>query len=80
MDLSFVFWILVYMLAAGALFGLAFFLCDYLARKYPSEPMAMFSKAAKVILVVVAVLVLMWVIISAVSGGSLPWVSRPRIG
>jgi hypothetical protein len=81
MDLSFVVWLVVYLLVAGAVFGLLFFLIDYVTRQFPSEPMQLFGKVAKVGLVILAVLVLIGILVSTISGGSLPWIARPpRVG
>jgi formate hydrogenlyase subunit 3/multisubunit Na+/H+ antiporter MnhD subunit len=78
MDLSFVVWLVAYLLVAGLVFGLLFFLIDYVAREFHSEPMQLFAKVAKVILVVVAVLVLIGILLSAVPGGpTFRWGSSP---
>jgi hypothetical protein len=79
MDLSFLVEIVVYLLIAGVIFGLFFFLIDYVARKFPSEPMQLFANVAKVILVVVAVLALIGILLSAVPGGpTFRWGNSPQ--
>jgi hypothetical protein len=67
-DLSSIVHVVLYLLGAGAVFGLLFFLIDYIARRFPGEPMAMFANVAKILLVVLAVLVLIGIIISLMGG------------
>lgn len=67
-DLSNVVWVVVYLLIAGAVFGLLFFLINYIASQFPSEPMNLFAKIARILLVVLAVLVLIGVLVSLIGG------------
>jgi hypothetical protein len=67
-DLQTVVWAVVYLLVAGGVFGLLFFLTHYLQKEFPSEPMSLFAKCARVLLVVLAVLVLIGILVSLVSG------------
>jgi hypothetical protein len=68
-DLQYVVTVVLYLLVAGAVFGLLLFLIDYVARQFPSEPMSLFAKFARVALIVIAVVVLIFVLISMVNGG-----------
>lgn len=56
--------LVLYLLLAGAIFGLCIFLINYVAAQFPSEPMSLFAKVAKIILVVLAVLVLIGVLLN----------------
>ncbi len=64
-SLSGVVSIVVYLLIAGAVFGLLFFLIDYVAGQFPS--MAPFASVAKIILVILMVLVLIGFLLSLIS-------------
>ena len=78
-DLQSVIYIVVYLLIAGAVFGLLLFLINYIATQFPSEPMALFAKVARIILVVLAVLVLIGFLASLMSGSPLfYWHDAPR--
>ena len=67
-DLQGVVYIVLYLLVAGAIFGLLIFLIDYVAKQFPSEPMALCAKVAKVIVVVLGVLILIALLISLLGG------------
>jgi predicted PurR-regulated permease PerM len=69
-DLREVVSFVVYLLVAGGIFALLFFLVRYLERKFPSEPMRLFCVVAEVVLVVAAVLVLIGLLLSLVGLGS----------
>jgi hypothetical protein len=60
--------IVLYILIAGAIFGLLFFLIEYIGRQFPSEIMSWFMKLAKVVLVVLAILVIIALLLSLVGG------------
>lgn len=75
-DLQLVVQAVLYILIAGAVFGLLFFLVDYISRQFPSEIMTMFAKIAKVLLVVLAILVLIGLLISLVGGPSVSGLFR----
>lgn len=70
-DLQSVVYIVLYLLVAGLVFGLLFFLIDYIARQFPSEPMALCAKIAKVILVVLGILVLIGFLLQLLGGPAL---------
>lgn len=61
-SLSAAVWLVVYLIVGGLIFWLLHFLIDYLA---PPEP---WHKVAKVVLMVLAVLVLIGLLLSLVSG------------
>jgi heme/copper-type cytochrome/quinol oxidase subunit 2 len=61
-------WIVIGLLVAGAVFALLFFLINYVERQFPSEGGNLFAKAARVVLVVLAVLVLIGFLIGLISG------------
>ncbi len=67
-DLQHVVGIVIYLLIAGAVFGLLIFLVDYIAKQFPSETMGMFAKVAKILIVVLAVLILIGLLISLIGG------------
>lgn len=58
--------VVVYLLIAGAVFGLLFFLINYVSRQFPE--MAPFAKFAKIILVVMIVLTMIGFLIGLISG------------
>lgn len=76
-DLATVVWLVVYLLIAGAVFGLLIFLINYVASQFPSEPMNLFAKVARIALVVLAVLILIGVLVSIVSGTPLFYWQTP---
>lgn len=61
-SLSAVVMIFVYLLVAGLIFGLLWWLVDYIA---PPEP---FAKVARVVLAILAVLVIIGILLSLVQG------------
>ncbi len=67
-DLATVVWVVLYLLVAGAVFALLFFLINYIASQFPGEAMNLFAKAARIILIVLAVLVLIGLLLSFVTG------------
>ncbi len=67
-DLSTVVWVVVYLLVAGAVFGLLFFLINYIAKQFPGPAMDLFAKVARILLIVLAVLVLIGLLVSFISG------------
>ncbi len=67
-DLSTVVILVLYILAAGAVFGLLFWLIGYVERQFQGEVMTMFAKFARIGLVILAVLVLIGIIISIFGG------------
>ncbi len=67
-DLQNVVGIVLYILCVGAVFGLLFFLVDYIGRQFPGEIMTLFVKVAKIILVVLAVLVVIGILIGLAGG------------
>jgi hypothetical protein len=67
-DLQQVVYIVLYILIAGAIFGLLLFLVDYIGKQFPSELMTLFVKIAKVILVVLAILVVIGILLNVVGG------------
>jgi len=67
-DLREVVGIVLYILIAGVVFGLLFFLVDYVGRQFPGEAMAMFVKLAKILLIVLAVLVVIGILIGLLGG------------
>lgn len=67
-DLTAVVWVVVYLIIAGAVFGLLFWLTYFIESQFPSPPMVMFGKVARVVLVVLAVLVLIGILVSMISG------------
>ena len=80
-DLQFVIWIVLYLVIAGAVFGLLFWLTYFIEGQFPSTPMSLFCKVARVFLVVLAVLVLIGVLTSMISGTPLfYWGARPAHG
>ncbi len=80
-DLNTVIFVVLYLLIAGAVFGLLFLLINYVESQFASPPMAMFCKVARVFLVILAVLVLIGMLVSMISGTPLfHWGgSPPRI-
>ena len=64
--------LIVYLLIVGMVFGLLLFLINYTAREFPT--VAPFAGAARVILMILAVLVLIGILLSLV--GSAP-IFRP---
>ena len=67
-DLQLVVSVVLTLIIAGAVFALLMYLIDYVARQFPSEPMNLFAKVAKVILVVLAILLIIGILISLASG------------
>ncbi len=67
-DLATVVWVVLYLLVAGAVFALLLFLINYVAAQFPGEGMNLFAKAARIFLIVLAVLVLIGLLISFISG------------
>lgn len=67
-DISTVVWVVVYLLVCGAVFGLLFFLINYVASQFPGPGMDLFAKAARIILIVLAVLVLIGLLVSFATG------------
>ena len=67
-DLSFIVQIVLYLLGAGIVFAILYFMITYVGGKFPSEPMTMFVKIAQVFLVVAACLVAIFVVISVITG------------
>lgn len=70
-DLQQVVGIVLYILVAGVVFGLLFFLVDYVGRQFPGEGSAMFTKLAKIVLIVLAVLVIIGIVIGLAGGGQM---------
>ncbi len=70
-DLSTAVWVVLYLLIAGAVFGLLFFLINYIAAQFPGEAMNLFAKVARIFLIVLAVLVLIGLLVGFVTGKSL---------
>lgn len=67
-DLQVIVGVVLYIVIAGAVFGLLFFLVDYIAKQFPSEVMVLFAKVAKIILIVLAVLVVIGILVGLVGG------------
>ena len=68
-NLQTVVMIVLYLLGAGLVFGLLFFLINYIAGQFPGEGMNLFAKFARILLIVLAVLVVIGLIIQMVGGG-----------
>ena len=78
-NLATVVWIVLYITIAGAVFGLLFWLTQYVESQFPSPPMSLFCKVARVFLVVLTVLVLIGVLVSMVSGSPLFYWGTPPV-
>ncbi len=68
-DLQQVVGIVLMLIIAGAVFGLLFFLVNYVGGMFPGEGGQLFIKLAKIVLIVLAVLFAITVLISLVGGG-----------
>lgn len=68
LDLQQIVGVVLLLLIAGAVFGLLFWLCNYVGTLFPGETGALFVKLAKVVLVVCAVLFAIGVLISLAGG------------
>ncbi len=67
-DLQQVVGIVLYILVVGAVFGLLFFLVNYVGGMFPGEGSALFVKLAKLVLIVLAVLVVIGILLGMVGG------------
>lgn len=70
-DLRTIVYLFLFLLGCGAVFGLLFYLVHYIEREFPSNPL--FFKAARIFLVVAAVLVLIGVILDFMGFGIIRW-------
>lgn len=68
-DLQQVVALILYLLAVGIVFGLLYFLVDYIGRKFPGETTQIFVKIAHIVLVVLAVLIAIGIVISLAGVG-----------
>lgn len=67
-DLSSVVWIVVYLIIAGAVFGLLYWLTYFIESQFPGPITSNFCKVARVVIVVLAVFALIGILISLISG------------
>lgn len=74
--------IVLLLVVAAAVFGLLFFLINYIGGLFPGEGGQIFVKLAKVVLVILAVLFAIAVLVSLVGGGPMfRWGPAPvRVG
>lgn len=78
-DLQQIVGIVLYILVAGAIFGLLYYLCNYFERKFPgNETVKLFVNVAEIFLVVLAVLVIIGILLSLVGGVQLFRWGGPR--
>ncbi len=56
--------LVVFLIIAGAVLGLLYYLIYFVESQFPSPPMALFCKVARVALVILAVLVLIGMLLS----------------
>lgn len=70
-------WVFLFLLGCGAIGGLLFYLVTYLEREFPGYPL--FFKAARILLVVMAVLVLVFLILDLMGHPIVVW-RRPVVG
>ncbi len=62
-------YVVVWLLAAGLIFGLLFWLADYFASQFPNlQPVQLAAKLVKVALVILGVLMLIGFLVSLVGG------------
>jgi hypothetical protein len=78
-NLQSVVWVVLYLIIAGAVFGLLLWLTSYVERQFPGEGMALFAKVARILLVVLAVLLVIGVLVSMVSGTPLFYWGSPPV-
>lgn len=69
-SLSGVVKLIVFLLVAAGVFGLLFFLVEYIGKQFPGEGSAMFVKFAKIALVVMGILIIITILLSFV--GAVP--------
>lgn len=67
-DLTSLVWVVLAILIIGAVFALLFWLTHYVERQFPEPPMPTACKIARVALVVIGVVVLIFFLIGLVSG------------
>lgn len=61
-------WTVIYLLVAAVVFGLLYFLINAIGRELPGEGAQMFVKFARILLLVLAVLVVIFMLLSLVGG------------
>jgi hypothetical protein len=62
-DLQTIVWLVLYLLGTGIVLGLLLFLVNYIEGQFPGPTMALFTKVARIFLVVMVVLILIGVVI-----------------
>lgn len=79
-DLQHVVGVVLLLLIAGAVFGLLFYLVNYVGGMFPGEGGQIFVKFAKIILVVLAVLFMIGILLSLVGAGpNFQWGAAPVV-
>lgn len=67
-DLTSLVWIVVGILIIGGIFAILFFVTHYIEKQFPDPPIPLACKIARVALVVIGALVLVFFLIGLISG------------